>query len=439
MQTLDIEIKKAERVLQQVFLLAVFFVPFSTVLTNVFVAATYLAVLAALLGNRKMLQGARFTPAMLALALFLLFVIGSTWSIAPAGEIRNAIGKYTKLFLIPIGMMLTYRDPALVRRMLIWFLCGTGVLLLACYLTLFDLMPRSSHGWWSVGSQANPVALKNYITFGILVSFSGMICFAYYRYAATLRARLLSLGLGLLYIIPPVFFTLGRTGYIALLVGMLTLCFLRYRANWKMLVLSMLAAGLMVGGFYAVSNTFQTRTDHLVKEINDYANSDMEKSTGVNFADTKEENSSGIRLNFYRAGLIMISQHPVFGLGTGSFQEGFAPTSKKLWPSSDPKHAARHQPHSEVIMIGVQLGLAGLALYLALLGSMAWEASRKNSYAADVMLIMLAIFFTTALFNSLIWDFTEGYWITLMSGALYGYLKRDGSSFPSATRQGNHE
>src|SRR3982074_62008 len=94
-----------ERAVQQFFLLALFFVPFSTALMNVFVAVTYLACLLALSLNgqlRKSLrESIKFIPSILAILLFVLFLLGITWSIAPPDEIKNAVGKYSKLFLIP--------------------------------------------------------------------------------------------------------------------------------------------------------------------------------------------------------------------------------------------------------------------------------------------------------------------------------------------------
>lgn len=78
------------------FLLSIFVVPFSTALTNFFVIFTCLAFLLAVCVDRKLLDTVKFTPAALALGLFVLFLLGSAWSIAPQNEILHAIAKYKK-------------------------------------------------------------------------------------------------------------------------------------------------------------------------------------------------------------------------------------------------------------------------------------------------------------------------------------------------------
>jgi O-antigen ligase len=403
----------AERLARQFLLLALFFVPFSTALMNVFVAFTYIAFLFALVANRELRQGTKRVPSMLALGLFILLLIGSAWSIAPEKEILQAIGKYAKLLLIPIGLALAWRDATLPRRALVWFLAGAAVLALSSYLVWLNLMPSSSREWWRIGDATNAVAFKNHITMGVILGFSTLVCLNYCFYAASVRAKLSAIGAAIFFAFPIIFLTQGRTGYVVLFVGLLALCALRFRANWKMLVASMLAAVVLFAGFYSVSDNFKTRTDHLVAEIKNYSSS-------------QELNSSGIRLSFYRAGLQLLAEHPVLGNGTGSFPEGFAPTAAKLWPPGHPFHLARHQPHSELVLFGVQLGAVGLIVYLSLLVSLAGAVRKNRSCETDNLLLMCVIFGTAAIFNSLLWDTTEGHWFTLLAGCLYAQVRKPG-------------
>jgi O-antigen ligase len=404
-----------ERAARQFFLLALFFVPFSTALMNVFVAVTYLACLLALSLNGQLRESLResikFIPSILAILLFVLFLLGITWSIAPPNEIETAVGKYAKLFLIPLGIALAWRDSTLARRAIIWFMAGATFLACSSYLTRLNLMPTSSRDWWSVGTTTNAVAFKNHITFGIMLGFSALICFRYYFYASSTYTRLFSIAMGLFFAVPIIFFTQGRTGYIVFLVGLLMLAILRFSANLKMLTVSMVTVVAIFVSFYAMSDNLKQRTDHLVSEVEGYSASN-------------ELNSSGTRLSYYRAGLQLIAEHPLVGLGTGSFQEGFAPTAKKLWPEGDPFHTARHQPHSEVILIGVQLGMAGWIVYFSLLAWLIWAARKANSFEGDSLLILCVIFAIAGIFNSLLWDVAEGHWLTLLAGCLYAQTRR---------------
>lgn len=406
------------------FLLSIFVVPFSTALTNFFVVFTFFAFLLAVCADRKLMDTVRFTPSALALGLFVLFLLGSAWSIAPQNEILQAIVKYKKLLLIPIGLALAWCDSTLARRALICFLIGSAILALSSYLVWLKLMPTSDLNWWRIGDSANATAFKNHITMGIILGFSSLICWNYSFYASSLSSRLLSIGSGIYFAFPVIFLTQGRTGYVVLFVGVVTLCILRFRSIWKMLIVSMLTATTMFVGFHSVSDNFRQRTSHLIAEIKDYSSSNQMHLSGTRFSDSGEVNSSGIRLSFYKAGLQMIEQNPMFGLGTGSFAEGFAPTAKKLWPADSPEFATRHQPHSEVILIGVQLGAAGLLIYFSLLGSLIGVTRKNKSWEATSLSILVVIFGMAAIFNSLLWDVTEGHWFVLLAGCLYAQARR---------------
>jgi O-antigen ligase len=415
---------RSELVARQFFLMAIFCVSFSTALTNLFVAGTYISFLVALSGNRKLLGTAKLLPSFLGLLFFSLFLLGATWSIAPHNEILNAIGKYSKLLLIPLGIALAWGDKTLARRALVSFIAGAAVLAFSSYLVRFNVMPFSGLNWWKVGDATNAYVFKNHITFGILVGFAAVFCLNYSFYASSMRIRLLALGLGIFFVIPPVFLTQGRSGYIAIFIGLITLSFLRFRSNWKMLIVSIVTVITVFVGFYSVSDTFKLRTSHLIFEFKEYFRSEQKHSSTAHFSNSAEDNSSGVRLSYYREGLRLIASHPLLGLGTGSFSEGFAPAAKRLWSKDDPEYSARHQPHSDIILIGVQLGVVGWIVYFSLMASLVWSARKDKSCEADSLLLLAAIFILTSVFNSLLWDVTEGYWFALLSGCLYGHIRR---------------
>jgi O-antigen ligase len=408
--------KKSTLYFAQLFLLlAIFSVPFSIALTNIFVVLAFVAFLPVLLSDRRTLEALKSLPSVLAIGLFALILLSSLWSIAPQAEVVQAIRKYSKLLLIPIGLALARSDNALPRRAIVWFIAGTAVLALSSYLVWLDLMPASRLGWWDTGGFKNAVAFKNHITIGILLGFSTLICLSYYFYASSVRQRLAAICSGIFFAFPIIFLTQGRTGYVVLFVGLVTLCILHFRANWKILSVSLIATAVMFAGFFSMSDNFKLRTTHLISEFENYSNS-------------KEMNSSGIRISYYRAGLLLMAEHPVFGLGAGSFSEGFSPTAKKLWPGNDPHSGVRHQPHSEVILIGVQLGVIGLIMYFSLLASLMAAARKSNSYEADTLLLLCVVFGTGAIFNSLLWDATEGHWFALLAGCLYAHVRQSSAA-----------
>lgn len=393
------------------FLLALFFVPFSTALTNVFVALLFVAFLLAVLLDRSLLAPLRMTPAWVALLLFCMILLGSLWSIAPHDEVLQGISKYRKLLLLPIAMALVWRDGALARKGIIAFMAGAAVLALACYLVRLGLMPADHYGWWRAGDAVNAYAFKNHITIGIVLGFAAIAAWAWLVYAPTLRARLWSLAIGLYFAFPVLFLIQGRTGYVVMLVGFVSLCLLRYRNNGKMMALSFFVVIAAFVAVFSLSANLKMRTERLVTEFHNYET-------------THELNSSGIRISFYKAGLHMFIAHPVLGTGTGSFSEGFAPIAKQLAPPGNFFYEARSQPHSEVVLMAVQLGIVGVVLYFWLLLSLALVYRKQRSYLSDMLLLLCISFGIPAFFNSLLWDVTEGHWFVLLAGCLYAAARR---------------
>ena len=398
------------RIARRCFLLALFVVPFSTALTNVFVVFTYLSFLPVLFSNGEARKEMKSPSSLLAVGLFALIAMSALWSIAPQQEIVEAIRKYSKLLLIPVGLALARHDKTLPRRALSWFVAGTAVLSLSSYLVWLNLMPTGSTGWWSAGDANNAFVFKHHITMGVFLGFAALICLNYYFYAVSRRARIAAAFGAVFYAFPVMFLTQGRTGYVVLFVGLVALCVIRFHANWRTLVTSILVAITIFAGFFATSSNFKLRANQFISEVEDYSGS-------------RKMNSSGTRLSYYRAGLQLMAANPVLGLGAGSFSEGFAPIAKQLWNSDDPHYSVRHQPHSEIILMGVQLGLVGWLMYFSLIGSLIVAACKSRSYETDILLLLCIVFGTAAAFNSLLWDAAEGHWFALLAGCLYGYAR----------------
>ena len=401
---------RTENVVRYLLLLALFSVSFSTALTNVFVVLSYLGVVVALCTSGRLRDVQYSPPALLALALLALYIIGVSWSIAPHDDIRTALQKYSRLLVLPIAISLSWRDPALPLRALRGFLAGAGVLALGCYLVSIGMMPTSSLGWWRVSTEAGDAyVFKNHITIGILLSFAANASFLIATYSATARARTAAIAAGVAFAVPIVFLTQGRTGYVALLVGVFTVFLLRTRITPLRTLGGLAAIALLSAGFYMTSPNVKSRMNDLVHEVR-----------------TNQQGSpNGLRLSFIRVSLQVVASNPLFGLGTGSFAQAYAPTALADWPAGSGMTLARHQPHSEFLLVAVQLGLLGLLVYFSMLGALASAARGQRGIEADSLVLLLAIYVVTSMFNSLLWDTTEAHWFLLLAGCLYvGALRR---------------
>lgn len=394
------------------FLLSLFVVSFSTALTNVFAGLLLVTFVLAALVDRTLLQPMRLTPAVLALALYGMIILAWSWSVAPQEEVFQAISKYRKLLFLPIAIALVWQDGRLARKGLIAFMAGAVFLTVGCYLVWVGWMPPDKYDWWKAGTPSNAFAFKSYITIGILLGFAAGACWAYTRYASTLQAKVMAIIGGILFAFPVLFLMNGRTGYVVVLCVCFGLVLLQAGHNWKKLVVGTAVVGGVFFIVFQSSDILKTRSEGVLNEVSSYSK-------------TRDLNSSGTRLTFYKAGFDMFLKHPILGTGTASFAENFVPIAHEVAPAGDTEfYNVRAQPHSEVVLMAVQLGIVGLGLYFALMATLGLVFIKQKSYQADLLFLLCISFAVPACFNSLLWDVTEGHWFVLLAGCLYAAARR---------------
>jgi O-antigen ligase len=130
--------------------------------------------------------------------------------------------------------------------------------------------------------------------------------------------------------------------------------------------------------------------------------------------------SAGERLEFWRKSLGFIREAPVIGHGTGSIREQFRRSAE-----GQPGMAgvASHNPHNQVFAVGIQLGLVGIAALLAM-----WAAHlqlfRGGGLAAWTGLVVVVQNLVGSLFNSHLFDFTQGWAYVIGVGVAGGLALR---------------
>jgi O-antigen ligase len=241
-----------------------------------------------------------------------------------------------------------------------------------------------------------------------------MASFLLASYSQAPRARLAALAGGVLFAVPILVLNQGRTGYVALFVGLVALFLLRARLTPLRTVAGLAAIVALFGAFYAVSPNFKSRTNDLIDEV----------------ATHKQHSPNGVRVSFMQVGLAAAAAHPLLGNGTGSFAELYAPTAARVWGAGTVMALARHQPHSEFLLVTIQLGALGLALYAGMLATLGRAALGTRSFARDNLALLWIIYVVTSTFNSLLWDTTEAHWFLLLSGCLYMQCRRQAEEKP---------
>lgn len=341
--------------------------------------------------------------ALLAIALFALYLAGSVYSDGTREDILEFLGKAGRLLFIPLLISL-FDDPAARRRAWQAFMVVMLLTLTLSYALWLGLLPT---GGVVKGEPANPVIFKLHITQNLFMAFTAFACAVQARHAPSRRQAAAWGTLAFLAAINVLFLVHGRTGHLVLLVLLVYL--LTAWLRWKGVAAAAAAICAIAAFAYLAPNTaLYQRTVLAYQEFSGWKPS----------AAAARSSSVGLRLEYYRNTLEIIRQHPLTGTGTGGFRQAYAQQVEGTG------RIATHNPHNEFLMTAAQLGLAGLALLLYLLWAQ-WRLAARLASAPEQMLargLVLTIVTASAVSSTLI-DHAEGWFYVWMSALLFAGLK----------------
>jgi O-antigen ligase len=374
--------------------------PWSTSASGILIALWLAAVLPTLSvdGVRREL----FTPAGgLPVLLCVLAAVGMVWADVTWSERLVGLRPFYRLLFIPL-LLAHFRRSENGSRVFYGYLTGAfGVLVVSWALAL---VPGLTWRGWAFG-----VPTKDYI----FQSESFAIC------ALALVGRACENGrvgqwrsvLGLVALaalfLANIFFV--ATGRIILLVLPVLIVFVGWRQfSWK----GLLAAGLVgvvvgVTGWFA-SPYLRTRLNDSVAEFQAYRTSDT-------------LNSTALHLDFLRKSLTIVAAAPVIGHGTGSMAEQFrSVTSSQTGASS----VVTQNPHNQILAVAIQLGFIGAGLLTAMWIAhlLLFRGAGLNALIGAIVVIENVV---SSLFNSHLFDFTQGWLYVFGVGVAGGMVLRE--------------
>lgn len=354
--------------------------PLSTALVNICAGLVLLLALAGPRYRRRLSAALRHPVALAALALLLLLAVGVTYSRAPWPVPLDMLNKYRNLLLLVLLIPL-FQEPNDRKAGLAGLQTGLAVVLIASYGNTLLGWPPPNPPLLEPG-----VVFKNHITQGALLALA-----AYLWALRGLDRRGWQRGVlfaaALLAAYNVVFITLGKTGYLVL-AALIVLGAIQLD-RWRGLIIGVgVIVGLSVLA-YTGSSAVQQRIDRFEQHL------ERPRPGGIS--------SAALRLDYYRYTPRLVIEHPLTGTGTGSFPFEYKQLADHyhLMPSDN--------PHDEYLLLGVQLGVPGIILFLVLLVTL-WRWSigltcRRYRWLGQALVIFMA---SGCLVDSLLLDATEG-------------------------------
>jgi hypothetical protein len=388
--------------------------PWSTSATGILIVLWLLAVLPSLelaAIKRELLTAAGGLPVL----LWGLATLGLIWADVSWGERLGGYTPFHRLLVIPL-LLAQFRRSGHGMRVLIGFFASVAVVLIVSWLlVLFPGLPRRTSEYG--------VPVKDYI----LQSGNFLICaFVLLELAiddsrvGRWRSVAVYVAMAVLFLANITFVATGRT---ALLVAPVLALLLGWRQfRWKGLVGAALLYCIF-GGAVALESTYlKARLVTSVNEVHAF-----EKSNALN--------STSAHLQFLKESLKFVVSAPIIGHGTGSIAEQFRMAAAGKTGAAG---IASVNPHDQILAVGIQLGVVGIAVLVAM-----WVAHgmlfRGAGLTAWIGIVVVVQNVMSSLVNSHLFDFTQAWLYIFGVGVAGGMALRERDSRNAARQAERHE
>jgi len=333
----------------------------------------------------------------LPLLMVALGALGMLWADVSWAERSNGVGSFLKLLFIPL-LMCHFVCSERAHRVVTGFLISCAMLLLVSWTTFaWPELPMPMQG------KGFGVPVKDYISQGAMFS----ICAAIIVYLSGdawrvgRRAWAMVLGVLALLFLANVFYV--ATSRTSLVVIPVLLVIFGYRQfGWKGTIAGVAAFLVLAAAAWPSAGYLRQRVGTFLHEMQSYQ------------PDGKAT-AAGERLVFWTKSLAFIEAAPIIGHGTGSIRDRFERSAVGRTGMAAEVSA---NPHNQMLAVGIQLGLVGIALLLAM-----WISHlllfRAAGLASWVGLVVVTQNILGSQFNSHLFDFTHG-WLYVVGVGVAG-------------------
>jgi hypothetical protein len=372
--------------------------PWSTSATGILVGLWLLAFLPTLdIGDlRRVLS----IPAAAVVVLLVgLAALGMVWSEAAWAAAFQGFTQFLKLLVIPL-LLIHFRDSE--RGYWVF-----GAFLISCALLLVTSLALVS--WprpfgWPLNTHGIPVK-DRIVQSGefVLCAFGALYLALEFVRAGRRRTAMVLAALSGAFLANVLYIATSRTSLAVIPVLILLLGFRWF--GWKGTLALALAATALGAIVWISSPHLQQRVFDISKEVQAYETD-------------REVTSAGLRIDYWTKAAGFIKDAPVIGHGTGTIRQLFERASgdARAWQTAN--------PHNQSLAVAIQLGAMGVvalwALWLAHFLLFRGEAGLV-AWIGEMVVVQNIV---SSLFNSHLFDFTQGWIYVFGVGVAGGMILR---------------
>jgi len=329
------------------------------------------------------------------MALILLSIISSLYTLVDFSETLNWISKMYKLSLIWVIAYICWRNHTTIKPLLIAFFTGVLLNLVAIYLNYYFL---STANVITFSSPSLPAAQSHFVT-GFIFAVTSFMLFSTAITVPNWKFKICCITLGLITIIAELGINTSRTGYLIEISVLIIGFFMKFR--FKGLVAAVIILPTILITFYQISPNFKARTNQAYYDTMGY------------FSGTATKGSAGLRLGFYNTAAGIFIYEPwrlLYGCGTGAqgqcsrefIEKEIAPQNKKYYHSIN-------NPHNQYAYFVMQSGIWALGIFVFWLIALFYYAKELPIIMRNNARILLIAFAVGCFVNSWMLDIGPGF------------------------------
>jgi len=332
--------------------------------------------------------------------LVLFGIAGMAWADVSFVERWKGLDGFVKLLAFPLLMTHARRSEIGMRIFFGFFAACIALLIASWAVTIWPHLPR--------GSSSPGVVVKSDIAQGaeFTLCAAGLVYAAFQNRRLHLIWRLVLLALSCAFIVDIVLIaTTSRTALVV--IPILILVFATRQSGAKGFAIALVGLLLVTASLWLISDNVRWRVGEIFTAIEQYKN-------------PRKVTPSVERLVFWSKSIGFVEDAPWFGHGTGSIAEMFR---KSVIGQSGAAAEASTNPHNQSFAVAIQLGIGGAIVLWAM-----WVVHlllfRGGGFEAWIGLALVVQNIVSSLFNSFLFDFTEGWLYVIGVGVAAGIVWR---------------
>lgn len=385
-------------------------------LTNIFVAlALFFWIISGCKPGQNWMTDFKNPAVMGAMLLLSWMMLSLLWSHASSQQTFTGIWKYRKLIYVPL-MVFLFADAKWRKAAITAWLTVAIVLMLYA---LIHILPEPIGDGRMGVHPALPLSTYSYISLGFVLIPALTVGLAWIIRGRAILDKALGTGVMCLTVAFVVLAQQGRTTYVTLAALLIFFIWTQLdRAKKWLGVGALLIASVSIG---MLNSTIQDRVSEVLVDSKAEIKTDTIASTGL-------------RLGFWRTTLDIAKRNPILGTGMGTWADEYR--KYVVTTPNTPKIAASGgNPHQEYLLIASQLGLVGLALFLAWLVACFVGCKHLGVHESIAAQSLLVAFTVGCFFNSTLFDSATGHFFCIGLGILFaGYKSVDSAKTEKETK-----